>query len=99
MFGVQEGSNPVVVRSNDQRKKLLSRESCVIKDGDVIELIPGYHFFRFWGVKNSVAPSSQKRDCSEGNRVGEEDESVSRKRAKQVSQDEAFARNLQVSFY
>ncbi|KAL1818605.1 hypothetical protein ACET3Z_013474 [Daucus carota] len=99
LTGIQEGSNLVVVRSSDHRKKLLSRENCVIKNGNVIELNPGYHFFTFLSVGNSVAPSSQKKDCSEGNRVGDEDESVSWKRAKQVSQDEAFVRNLQVPFY
>ncbi|KAK1375167.1 Tyrosyl-DNA phosphodiesterase 1 [Heracleum sosnowskyi] len=92
---IVEGSNPVVVRLNDQRKKLLSRESCEIRDGDVVELIPGYHFFKFVSERNSLASSSQKRDGSGGNRVGEEDELVSRKKAKQVSQDEVFARNLQ----
>lgn len=70
----------------------------MIRDGDVIELIPGCHFFKFVSERNSLAPNNQKRDCSEGNRVGEEDESSSRKKAKQVSQDEVFARNLQVSF-
>ncbi|KAF1002807.1 tyrosyl-DNA phosphodiesterase 1 isoform X1 [Apium graveolens] len=92
---IVEGSNPVVVRSNDQRKKLLSRESCEIRDGDFVELIPGYHFFKFVCERNSVGSSSQKRDSSGGKRVCEEDEFVSRKRAKQVSQDEVFARSLQ----
>lgn len=77
----------------------MSRESYEIRDGDVIELIPGYHFFKFVSERNSLASSSQKRDGSGGNIVGEEDESVSRKRAKQVSQDEVFARNLQVCLY
>lgn len=77
----------------------MSRESYVIRDGDVIELIPGYHFFKFVSERNSLAPSNHKRDCSEGNKVGEEDELSSRKRAKQVSQDEVFARKLQVCMF
>lgn len=77
----------------------MSRERCEIRDGDVVELIPGCHFFKFVRERNSLASSSQKRDSGGGNRVCEEDESVSRKRAKQVSQDEVFARNLQVCLY
>lgn len=79
----------------------MSRETCTIRNGDVVELIPGHHFFKFvatCGEKNSSSPNKHKRASNEGNKVSEEDEFLSRKRIRQVSQDEVFARNLQVSF-
>lgn len=42
-----EGSNPVVVNSRNKRKKLYSQENTTIVDGDIVELIPGHHFFKF----------------------------------------------------
>ena len=70
-----------------------------IKHGDVIELIPGHHLFQFVTLaaeKNSSSPSKKKRmSPKEGSEVSKGDvQSVKRKR--QVSDDEALARNLQV---
>ncbi|KAK0578297.1 hypothetical protein LWI29_008219 [Acer saccharum] len=53
-----EGTNPVVVKSGDQRKKLKSNEHVSIFDGDIIELIPGHHFFKY------VTSLSRKRPPS-----------------------------------
>ncbi|XP_076922636.1 tyrosyl-DNA phosphodiesterase 1-like [Bidens hawaiensis] len=91
-----EGTNPVVVRSQGQRKKLLSREKLIIKDGDIIELIPGHYLFKYKalnGVKksDSNSPNTQKRPLLEG----VQDYSLSQKRLRQVSEDEALARKLQ----
>ncbi|PSR98436.1 Tyrosyl-DNA phosphodiesterase [Actinidia chinensis var. chinensis] len=99
---IVEGSNPVVVRSQDQRKKILSQERVKIKHGDVIELIPGHHLFQFVTLaaeKNSSSPSKKKRmSPKEGSEVSKGDvQSVKRKR--QVSDDEALARNLQSELY
>ncbi|KAJ4703195.1 Tyrosyl-DNA phosphodiesterase 1 [Melia azedarach] len=44
---VVEGTNPVIVKSGDQRKKLTSNEHVSITNGDIIELIPGHHFFKY----------------------------------------------------
>ncbi|PSS04715.1 Tyrosyl-DNA phosphodiesterase [Actinidia chinensis var. chinensis] len=99
---IVEGSNPVVVRSQDQRKKILSRERVKIKHGDIIELIPGHHLFKFVTLaaeKNSSSPSKKRRmNPKEGSEVRKGDvQSVKRKR--QVSDDEALARNLQSELY
>ncbi|VVB14553.1 unnamed protein product [Arabis nemorensis] len=43
-----EGTNPVVVRSSGdgERKKVNPREEVSVTNDDVIELIPGHHFFK-----------------------------------------------------
>ncbi|CAH9130842.1 unnamed protein product [Cuscuta epithymum] len=51
-----EGTNPVVIRSKGERKKLLSGERCKIDDGDVVELIPGHHYFRYTVLRNGRSP-------------------------------------------
>ncbi|KAK3035085.1 hypothetical protein RJ639_032587 [Escallonia herrerae] len=92
-----EGTNPVVVRCQDQRRKVLSREKLTIKYGDVIELIPGHHFFKYVALvskESAPSPSEQKRPCPEGSKL-KEGESLGQKKARQMSEDEAFARNLQ----
>ncbi|KAI3829368.1 hypothetical protein L1987_03490 [Smallanthus sonchifolius] len=89
-----EGTNPVVIRSQDQRKKLLSHEKLTIKDGDIIELIPGHYLFKykaFNGAKKRDTPDTQKRPLSEG----AQDDSLAQKRLRQVYEDEALARKLQ----
>lgn len=89
-----EGTNPVVIRSKDQRKKLLSREKLTIRDGDIIELIPGHYLYKykaFDGVTRTSSPNTQKRPLIDK----AEDESIKQKRLRQVSEDEALARGLQ----
>ncbi|CAH9081531.1 unnamed protein product [Cuscuta epithymum] len=51
-----EGTNPVVIRSKGERKKLLSGERCKIDDGDVVEFIPGHHYFRYTVLRNGRSP-------------------------------------------
>ncbi|KAL8143841.1 hypothetical protein V2J09_016873 [Rumex salicifolius] len=41
------GTNPVVVNSKNGRMKLSPKETVLVKDGDVIELIPGQYFFKY----------------------------------------------------
>ena len=42
-----EGTNPVVVNSRNKRRKLNSQENAAISDGDILELIPGHHLFKY----------------------------------------------------
>ncbi|KAI3698104.1 hypothetical protein L6452_31216 [Arctium lappa] len=89
-----EGTNPVVIRSQGKRTKLLSREKLTIRYGDIIELIPGHHIFKyiaFDGIRKRSSPNTQKRPLIEG----VQDEQLTQKRLRQVSEDEALARRLQ----
>ncbi|GKD48183.1 tyrosyl-DNA phosphodiesterase 1 isoform X1 [Tanacetum coccineum] len=91
---IVEGTNPVVIRSKDQRKKLLSREKLTIRDGDIIELIPGHYLYKykaFDGVTKRSSPNTQKRPLIQKVK----DESITQKRLRQVSEDEVIARRLQ----
>lgn len=83
-----EGTNPVVVKSGDQRKKISSREEATVADGDIIELIPGHHFFKLVTLVRHCDASSQgkqkrsgKSDDNNGIRGGEE---TNRKKARQA---------------
>ncbi|TYJ12942.1 hypothetical protein E1A91_A10G016300v1 [Gossypium mustelinum] len=58
-----EGTNPVVIRSGEVRKKLVSREKTAINNGDIIELIPGNHLFKYV----SASTGEKKRNFSEAN--------------------------------
>ncbi|TXG47099.1 hypothetical protein EZV62_026393 [Acer yangbiense] len=69
-----EGTNPVVVKSGDQRKKLKSNEHVSIFDGDIIELIPGHHFFKY------VISLSRKRPPSFNGGTDNEEPSTKRMR-------------------
>ncbi|KAL2349519.1 hypothetical protein Fmac_003519 [Flemingia macrophylla] len=42
-----EGTNPVVVNSGNKRRKLNPKEEATICNGDVIELVPGHHLFKY----------------------------------------------------
>nr|XP_012568966.1 tyrosyl-DNA phosphodiesterase 1 isoform X1 [Cicer arietinum] len=48
-----EGTNPIVVNSKNKRRKLNSKETITISDGDVIELIPGHHLFKYQVLRRS----------------------------------------------
>uniref|UniRef100_A0A7N0UE80 FHA domain-containing protein n=1 Tax=Kalanchoe fedtschenkoi TaxID=63787 RepID=A0A7N0UE80_KALFE len=80
-----EGTNPVVVTSGDVRKKLYSREKVKIRHGDVIELIPGHHYFKYVALGGDGDP----------NEKGSAERNDSRKRLRQIADDEALARRLQ----
>ncbi|XP_050367388.1 tyrosyl-DNA phosphodiesterase 1 [Argentina anserina] len=64
---VVEGSNPVVVTSGNDRRKLYHKESVTIRDGDVIELIPGKYLFQY----RKFTRNSYKK-CSNGEEKAEE---------------------------
>ncbi|XP_020217732.1 tyrosyl-DNA phosphodiesterase 1 isoform X2 [Cajanus cajan] len=42
-----EGTNPIVVNSGNKRRKLNPKEEATICNGDIIELIPGHHLFKY----------------------------------------------------
>ncbi|CAN1319058.1 Tyrosyl-DNA phosphodiesterase 1, partial [Linum perenne] len=64
-----DGTNPVVVKSGDRREKLSRGEKKLIRNGDVIELIPGHHFFKYLPAGGGGASSSSfpKRASNGGN--------------------------------
>ncbi|XP_021766943.1 tyrosyl-DNA phosphodiesterase 1-like isoform X1 [Chenopodium quinoa] len=47
-----EGMNPVVVNSGGQRKVLNSGEKASVNYGDILELIPGSHYFKYVALSN-----------------------------------------------
>ncbi|CAL5412027.1 unnamed protein product [Camellia sinensis] len=99
---IMEGTNPIVIRSQDQRRKILSRERVKIKHGDIIELIPGHYYFKYVTMapeKNSSSPSEKRKRTPKESSEPSESEMESVKRKKQVSDDEALARNLQSELY
>lgn len=53
----------MVIRSGEVRKKLVSREKTAINNGDIIELIPGNHLFKYV----SASTGEKKRNFSEAN--------------------------------
>ncbi|XP_062013416.1 tyrosyl-DNA phosphodiesterase 1 isoform X1 [Rosa rugosa] len=73
---VVEGSNPVVVTSGNDRKKLYHKESMTIRDGDIIELIPGQYIFQY---RKLCGDSYEKSSNGE-----EKAEESSRKRSHQL---------------
>ncbi|CAL5345833.1 unnamed protein product [Camellia sinensis] len=99
---IVEGTNPIVIRSQDQRRKIKSRERVKIKHGDIIELIPGHYYFKYVTMapeKNSSSPSEKRKRTPKESSEPSESEMQSVKRKKQLSDDEALARNLQSELY
>lgn len=90
---VVEGTNPVVVASGNQRKKLRTGEKAVITNDDIIELIPGHYFFKYVTVAGEKC--EKKGNSMDAQNMESNEVSLSRKRMRQVSEDEAFARKLQ----
>ncbi|XVF87675.1 hypothetical protein PTKIN_Ptkin18bG0139600 [Pterospermum kingtungense] len=84
-----EGTNPVVVRSGELRRKIGSRENASIVNGDVIELIPGHHFFKY--VSSSTGGT--KRGFSEANGNGEREKHASKRLRNGGLEGEAVSAN------
>lgn len=95
---LQEGPNPIVVRSEGQRRKVCAQERAKIAHDDVLELIPGDYFVKYvnMGDEDKSSTSMDSSDLKKGKRHNEED-SVAAKRNRQIMEDEALARTLQVS--
>ncbi|CAM9000709.1 unnamed protein product [Rhodiola kirilowii] len=80
-----EGTNPVVVTSGDVRKKLYNREKIRLMDGDVVEMIPSHHYFKYV----TLVGDGDVKELESADRNG------SRKRLRQIAEDESLARRLQ----
>ncbi|XP_020256588.1 tyrosyl-DNA phosphodiesterase 1 isoform X2 [Asparagus officinalis] len=91
-----EGPNPIVFKSGDQRKKICSQDKCPITHGDILELIPGNHLFKYVIEGRHHESSSTSNLClsNKGKRCIE-DEPLAIKRNRQFHEDEAIARTLQ----
>ncbi|XP_015574204.1 tyrosyl-DNA phosphodiesterase 1 isoform X1 [Ricinus communis] len=84
-FLTPEGTNPVVIKSGDQRKKLSPGEKASINSGDVIELIPGHHFFKYEVLSNhNINPSSSSPNTPKRHSNNESDQPT-RKKARHVA--------------
>ncbi|KAJ4976556.1 hypothetical protein NE237_001662 [Protea cynaroides] len=93
---VVEGSNPIVIRAGDERKKLCSKDEATIAQGDILELIPGHHVFKYVtsaGAMDTPSPQKHKRSSEEGRKLSGDEMLVKKKR--QITEDEVFARKLQ----
>ncbi|KAJ8761732.1 hypothetical protein K2173_004541 [Erythroxylum novogranatense] len=87
-----EGTNPVVVKSVNGRKKLMSGEQVSISSGDIIELIPGCHFFKYVKLdvdNKSFSFTPQKRASNGGGETSESQQ----KKMREISQDETPGAN------
>lgn len=95
---VQEGPNPIIVRSEGQRRKVCAQERVKIAHDDVLELIPGEYFVKYLNVGDNHKSSTSmgSSDFKKGKRLCEDD-TVVIKRNRQIMEDEALARSLQVT--
>ncbi|XP_047938783.1 tyrosyl-DNA phosphodiesterase 1 isoform X1 [Salvia hispanica] len=92
-----EGSNPVVIQSKGQRNKLLTGAKWKIRNGDVIELIPGHYLFKYVAADNTTegrnpTTTRDKRPLGEESSKGKQ-LAQSRKRVHRVPEEEALAEN------
>jgi tyrosyl-DNA phosphodiesterase 1 len=85
------------VSSQGQRKKICSNDKVLIKDGDIVELIPGTHLFKYTAIGNDNSFQIPQKNTSLSKRVrhSEERGSMVAKKNKQILEDEALARDLQ----
>ncbi|KAM2366623.1 hypothetical protein TB2_005039 [Malus domestica] len=97
---VVEGTNPIVVKSGSNRKKLFPKENATIRNGDVIELIPGHFLFEYKTLSDNENGNNvrvvcdHKRGSNDGGKAVEVEE-LTRKRPRQlVSQDKGSERSF-----
>lgn len=87
-----EGANPIVLRKNNERRKLLSGQKLKIDTGDILELIPGHYFFKYVTVARETneisTPTRQKRHLDEANASCSKDHAFGRKRTRDMSEEE-----------
>ncbi|KAG9140509.1 hypothetical protein Leryth_023021 [Lithospermum erythrorhizon] len=91
-----DGTNPVVIRMNNERKKLSLGEKWRIGDGDLIELIPGLYFFKYVvkaGDEEKSPKDNQKRCFSEAS-CSTNFQGSGKKKIRQGSEEEEFSRTL-----
>ncbi|XP_031397042.1 tyrosyl-DNA phosphodiesterase 1 isoform X1 [Punica granatum] len=93
-----EGSNPVVINTGKERKKIGSQEKADVRPGCVIELIPGHHFFRYEVLGrdiNGCREDSSRSVSSNGGKRPSELEDSSRKRVREETQNQHAGQNSQ----
>ncbi|KAM2481639.1 hypothetical protein PS1_005123 [Malus domestica] len=97
---VVEGTNPIVVKSGSNRKKLFPKENATIRNGDVIELIPGHFLFEYKTLSDNENGNNvrvvcdHKRGSNDGGKAVEVEE-LTRKRPRQlVPQDKGSERSF-----
>ncbi|CAN6552831.1 unnamed protein product [Malus baccata var. baccata] len=97
---VVEGTNPIVVKSGSNRKKLFPKENATIRNGDVIELIPGHFLFEYKTLSDNENGNNvrvvcdHKRGSNDGGKAVEVEE-LTRKRPRQLlSQDKGSERSF-----
>ncbi|XP_022870063.1 tyrosyl-DNA phosphodiesterase 1-like [Olea europaea var. sylvestris] len=88
-----EGTNPVVVRARNERKKLLSGEKCTIGNGDVLEMIPGHYLFKYLIAKNMESSSKQKRPLNKESNSSK-DQAYSSKKTRNICEDTLVRKHL-----
>jgi hypothetical protein len=83
---LQEGQNPIVLRTQSERQEIKPQEKRVVHIGDVLEILPGKYPFKLTGYsgKNLVSGMSS------------EENGFFLKRKRQELADETLARALQV---
>lgn len=84
--------------SQGQRRKICSNDKVFIKDGDIVELIPSTHLFKYMAIGNDNSFQTTQKSTNSSKREkrhSEERESSVAKRNKQILDDEALARDLQ----
>ncbi|KAM1108538.1 hypothetical protein FF1_005139 [Malus domestica] len=97
---VVEGTNPIVVKSGSNRKKLFPKENATMRNGDFIELIPGHFLFEYKTLSDNENGNNvrvvcdHKRGSNDGGKAVEVEE-LTRKRPRQlVSQDKGSERSF-----
>lgn len=90
---MQEGTNPVVLRSKDERKKLISGEKRKVRSGDIIELIPGHYFFKYAPVTNNREKKPLNEESSKGKGF-----THTGKRVQNIPDEEALVSDSNVMF-
>ncbi|XP_055826134.1 tyrosyl-DNA phosphodiesterase 1 [Solanum dulcamara] len=88
---VVEGTNPVVIRSKGERKKLLSGDRWKIGSGDVIELIPGHYLFKYVSTapKDETSPGNKQKRPFSDESIIDKGQMHGKKKAREVCQEEA----------
>ena len=84
---MQEGQNPIVLRTENARQEIKPQEKRVVHIGDVLELLPGKYPFKLTGYSGKSGASV----------MSSEENGLSLKRKRQELMDETLARALQVS--
>ena len=84
---MQEGQNPIVLRTENAKQEIRPQEKRVVHIGDVLEILPGKYPFKLTGYSGKNLMSG----------MSSEENGLSLKRKRQELADETLARALQVN--